>query len=366
MTIAFAKAPGRVELLGNHTDYNQGCVLTAAIDRFVIARGHAEPSGLVRLSSSAGGDPVELPADALHPLAGPSAWANYILGTAALLRVQYPRIAGFRVEVSGDLPPGAGLSSSAALEVATACLLRNIFSLTIDSMALARLCRRAENEFVGVPCGLQDQVSVVFGRRGQAVYLDCRSEIIEYCPLPVGTSLLVFPSGAAHELAAGAYRARREECLAAARALEAASLRDVSNSQLEAARTWLDPVLYRRAAHIVAENERVVAGAALLRRGDGAGFGELMYASHESSRALFENSTPHLDLLVELARGMPGILGSRLTGGGFGGATISLVESAAAPRAARQLAAAYFEQTGISSQAILCESADGAVDEAAN
>lgn len=359
MTIASAKAPGRVELLGNHTDYNQGCVLTAAIDRFVTVRGQPEPSGVIRLSSAAGHHPVELLAEALYPLSGPSAWANYILGIAASLRTQYPRIEGFSVEVSGDLPPGAGLSSSAALEVASACLLGKIFSLTMDPMTLAKLCRRAENEFVGVPCGLQDQVSVVFGKRGQAVYLDCQSEAIEYCPLPAGAALLVFPSGSAHALAAGAYRARREECLAAACALEVASLREIDSGRLEGARDWLDPLLYRRAAHIVGENERVLAGAALLRRGDVAGFGELMFASHESSRALFENSTPHLDLLVELARGLPGILGSRLTGGGFGGATISLVETASAAQAAQLLAEAYREQTGISSEGILCESADG-------
>ena len=188
---------------------------------------------------------------------------------------------------------GAGLSSSAALEVATAKLLMKLFSLEIEPMALAKLCRRAENDFVGVKSGLLDQVSSIFGRRGQAVYLDCRSEQVENIPLPAHTALLVFHCGIEHQLVGGEYNERRDQCFAAARAMNVPALRDVSQAQLDAARPHLDPLVYRRAAHIVGENERVFAGIDYLRRGDGAAFGRLMFASHESSRVNFENSSPN-------------------------------------------------------------------------
>ena len=192
------------------------------------------------------------------------------------------------------------------------------------------------------------------------MYLDCRSEQIENIPLPPDSALLVFHGGVEHRLVGGEYNERREQCFAAARALGVPALRDVTSAQLENARAKLDPVVYRRAAHIVGEDERVFAGIEALRRGDGAAFGALMFASHESSRTNFENSTPELDALVEIARGEPGVYGSRLTGGGFGGATISLVKRADADAIARSLAEKYTLRTGNHGRAYLCESADGA------
>ena len=358
---ATSRAPGRVELLGNHTDYNEGVVLSAAINYAVTARGEASAARRARVSSGFAAEPVNVSLDTLVPLEGDASWANYSLGVAAMLREEGFEFGGFDMQVESDLPAGAGLSSSAALEVATARLLMKLYSLEIDPLRLAKICRRAENDFVGVKCGLLDQVSSIFGRRGQAVYLDCRSEAIENIPLPPDSALLVFHCGVEHRLVGGEYNERREQCFAAATALGVKALRDVTGANLENARTKLDPVVYRRAAHIVGEDERVFAGIEALRRGDGAAFGELMFASHESSRTNFENSTPELDTLVEIARGEPGVYGSRLTGGGFGGATISLVERARVEAIARSFGEEYTARTGNRGRAYPCESADGAV-----
>ena len=355
-----AHAPGRVELLGNHTDYNEGVVLAAAIDYRVSVAGEPISVPRIVLQSTSSDQPIDVPLTGFAPLAEESAWANYALGVVACLQQEHFPIGGFRMSIDSDLPVGAGLSSSAALEVATARLLMKLFGLEIEPLRLAKICRRAENDFVGVQCGLLDQVSSIFGKRGQAVYLDCRSEVVENIALPPQTSLLVFHCGAEHRLVGGEYNERREQCFAAARELGVRALRDVDGHRLEEARDRLDPLIYRRAAHIVGEDERVFAGIDCLRRGDGAAFGALMFASHESSRVNFENSTPELDVLVELAHGIPGVLGSRLTGGGFGGATISLVEHTALDEVAQRLAAAYQARTGIEGRAYPCESADGA------
>ena len=355
-----ARGPGRVELLGNHTDYNDGVVLSAAINFAVAVQGELVPDPFVTVSSTFSPIPVSEPLARLDKQSGDASWANYPFGVAYCLREAGYPIGGFRMSVASDLPPGAGLSSSAALEVATARLLMKLFSLEIAPMELAKLCRRAENEYVGVNCGLLDQVSSIFGKRGHAIYLDCRSEQVENIPLPPQTELLVFHTGVEHRLVGGEYNERREQCFAAARALGVPALRDVSSAQLEAARTGLDPLAYRRAAHVVGEDERVFAGIEHLRRGDGAAFGALMFASHHSSRTNFENSTPELDTLVDLAHDEPGVLGSRLTGGGFGGATISLVETARAEEIACHLEERYTARTGNHGKAYLCESSDGA------
>ncbi len=355
-----ARGPGRVELLGNHTDYNDGVVLSAAINFAVTVQGEVRADRNVTLHSTISPQAVCEPLSRLDKQTGDASWANYPLGVASCLReADYP-VEGFEMRISSDLPPGAGLSSSAALEVATACLLMKLFSLEIAPMELAKLCRRAENDFVGVKCGLLDQVSSIFGKRGQAVYLDCRSEKVENIPLPPQTELLVFHTGVEHRLVGGEYNERRERCFAAVRALGVPALRDVTAAHLEAARSQLDDLVYRRAAHVVGENERVFAGIDYLRNGDGASFGKLMFASHASSRTNFENSTPELDVLVDLAHEEPGVLGSRLTGGGFGGATISLVEAERAEEIARHLEEKYTARTGNQGRAYLCESADGA------
>ncbi len=360
MTPLSSRGPGRVELLGNHTDYNEGVVLSAAINYEVTAQGVKRAEAAATVRSDISPVIVTQPLTDLSRQEGDSSWANYPLGVVHFLQEAGYPIGGFEMTLTSDLPVGAGLSSSAALEVATAKLLMKLFSLEIEPMALAKLCRRAENDFVGVQSGLLDQVSSIFGRRGQAIYLDCRSEQVDNIPLPAETALLVFHCGIEHRLVGGEYNERRDQCFAAARAMNVPALRDVNQARLDAARPQLDPLIYRRAAHVVGENERVFTGIDLLRRGDGAAFGALMFASHESSRVNFENSTPELDLLVELARGEAGVLGSRLTGGGFGGATISLVAHDRADAIAHALEQKYAARTGNQGRAYLCESADGA------
>lgn len=355
-----ARAPGRVELIGNHTDYNEGHVLSAAINHYVLARCSAPTGRSVTLRSDFAPGTVEASLDALSPRTGSDEWANYPLGVLHFLQQAGYPLSGGEWEFSSDLPVGAGLSSSAALEVATAKLCVKLFDLKIERIDLAKICRRAENEFVGVQCGLLDQVSSVFGKAGHAVHLDCRTEEVETIALPGNVSLLVFQCGVEHRLVGGEYNERREQCFAAAAILGVKALRDVSSAQLAAGREKMSDVIFRRASHIVGENERVLAGREHLLAGDAPAFGKLMFASHDSSRLNFENSTPELDTLVELARDEPGVFGSRLTGGGFGGATISLVERERAPEIAHSLGRRYVERTGAHGRAYLCESADGA------
>jgi galactokinase len=341
-----------VELLGNHTDYNQGVVLAAAIDRGLTVTGARRSDGVITIASEFSNSRVEIQPGERRPLTN-APWANYLLGVVQQFELAGYRIDGFDATVTGDVPTGAGLSSSAAFEVATAGFLMALHGIRLEPMTVAKLCQRAENEFVGVRSGLLDQATSVFGRTNHVVHLDFQSEEIRTIPFPANVSLVIADSGAAHELVQGEYNTRREECAAAATALGVRSLRDLSWTQLHEARSSLDPVLYRRAAHIVGEIERVGQAVKALRHGDAATLGALMNASHESSRMNFENSTPELDRLVEIARALPGVLGSRLTGGGFGGATVTLVEGATAAETARKLGRH-------SSLAFVCRAADGA------
>ncbi|MDB6116769.1 MAG: galK [Verrucomicrobiaceae bacterium] len=359
MKTATAYAPGRVELLGNHTDYNQGLVLAAAIDRGLTAHGTLRTDGRVVLSSQILGRRHELLLADIAP-STEAPWVNYPLGVVNELIAAGHRLQGFELELSGDLPMGGGLSSSAAVEVATALLLMKLHDLHIPPLALAKLCHRAENVFVGVPSGLLDQATCVFGRADHAVFLDCQNEAIQTVPLPPEFALIIASSGAAHALVAGEYSTRREQCLAAAQALGVSSLREVSSAGLENASVSLDLLLRRRAAHVTGENERVATAVQALRRSDGAALGALMNASHESSRVNFENSTPLLDRLTELARALPGVLGARLTGGGFGGSAIVLVQAELATAAAEQLAVSFRCETGLDATPFITRASDGA------
>jgi len=353
-------APGRVELLGNHTDYNEGYVLSAAIDRGVTMTGEPTGSSLVVLRSSTLNKSYEGDIAQLTPNHHDHEWTNYPLGVVDVFLKDGLPVGGFRAEIESNLPLGAGLSSSAALEVATAMLLQKLFGFTLERLPMAKLCRRAENEFVGVKCGLLDQASSAFGKAGNAIFLDCRKETVENTPFPGGVELLITQCGVPHRLAGGEYNERRMQCFDAAERLGAKALRDVSMAQLTAAAASLPVMSYKRALHVVGENERVLAGIDHLRSGNVRGFGELMFASHESSRVNFENSTPELDLLVAIATGEPGVLGSRLTGGGFGGATVTLLERDKAQAIAEEISAKYHRQTGFTAHTHLCEIADGA------
>jgi len=356
---ASAYAPGRVELLGNHTDYNQGVVLAAAIDRGLTVAGISRMDDLVVLTSKTADSRIHVSLRDLQPQ--PEArWANYPLGVVQQFVRAGFEIRGFDAEVSGNLPPGSGLSSSAALEVATAGLLLKLHELRIDPMEVAKLCQRAENEFVGVQSGLLDQATSLFGRAGHVVYLDCQTEEIRTIPFPPGFALVIADSGVRHNLLATLYNTRREECAAAAEALGLESLREVTPEHLTYARGSLEPTLFRRAAHIVEENDRVWRAVEALQNADAATIGQLMNASHESSRVNFENSTPELDQLVAIAQSLPGVLGSRLTGGGFGGGTVTLVEETRAAEVAELIGAGYHKQSGHPPSAFVSRIADGA------
>ncbi len=354
-----AYAPGRVELLGNHPDYNQGVVLAAAIDRGITVTGGTRDDDRITLGSDLTGERVDVPLAGIERQSE-RRWANYPLGVVQQLQRLGYHIGGFEARISGDVPAGAGLSSSAALEVATAGLLMKLHGLQIAPLEVAKLCQRAENEFVGVRSGLLDQATSVFGRADHVVYLDCKTEDVRTIPFPRGFALVIVESGVKHSLLQSQYNARREECTAAAKALGVAALRAVTPAALEHARESLDPLLYRRAAHIVGENERVWGAVDAMQSGDAQAIGALMYASHESSRVNFENSTPELDRLVSIAQSIPGVLGSRLTGGGFGGGTVTLVEAPQATEVLEQIRNQYSLGTGPTPAGFVCRIADGA------
>ena len=354
---ASARAPGRVELLGNHTDYNEGVVLGAAIDRVICVSGTRDDRS-IRITSDTFGE-VTADAAELRPLQT-NRWANYILGVASELQQLGVPIQGFSADVHGDLPIGSGLSSSAALELASALFLLKLFPFELSRLEIAKACQRAENRYVGVQSGLLDQVISLFGRAQHAVFFDCRTEEIRTVPFPSSLALIIADSGKSRELASGEYNARRIETQKAAQAFGVRSLRDLKSAQINEAYDIPD-LLRRRARHVVEENERVWRAVKLLEAGDGCGFGELMNASHESSRRNFENSTPELDLLVSIAQRLTGVLGARLTGAGFGGATVTLCQKDAARAVAQQLAADYTAQTGTEPQVFVCEIADGAL-----
>jgi galactokinase len=352
-----AFAPGRVELLGNHTDYNAGVVLSAAIQMGIRAEGSVRDDRRITLGSE--GIEGEATAELAGGLKPRGAWDDYPLGVVEMLRQAGAPVGGFDARFTADLPLGAGLSSSAALEVATAVLVTRMFPFAVSPLDLAKICRRAENEFVGVSCGLLDQVSSIFGRRDHVVFLDCRAESVEPVPLPSSLGLLIVHSGVKHALTGGEYNERRDQCFEAARRMGVSALRDVTSGQLAAAD--LPALVKRRAAHITGENERVFLALDALRAGDGDRFGKLMTASHRSSMENFENSTPELDALVGIATRQPGCHGARLTGGGFGGAIVALVDIGASERIAEATVAEYLKETGNRAAAYPCRASDGAL-----
>jgi len=353
---AKAYAPGRVELLGNHTDYNEGVVLGAAIDRGLSIIGENREEDLITINSMSMGRAEvrckELRAQTKQP------WVNYALGVTNELRSRGIPIAGFSVDLDGNLPAGSGLSSSAAFEVATAFFLLKLHQRELPPLQIAKACQRAEREFVGVQSGLLDQVTSIFGRADHAVFFDARTEEIRTIPFPRNLALIVAETNCKRQLSDGLYNKRVKETRAAADALGLHALRDVSGERLK--KSTLPPLLSRRAAHIVGENERVWRALDLLAQEDGAGFGALMNESHESSRNNFDNSSPELDLLVDIAHSIPGVLGARLTGAGWGGATITLCEEKGAHAVAEELARKYAARAKLRSQTFVCKIGDGA------
>ena len=358
----FAQAPGRVEFIGNHTDYNGGAVLGAAINRFVWVAAAPNPSARLRLFSAQANTVLELPADPGTRIAGSDAWANYPLGVWRSLRdFNLPQPSGFDLLVASDLPVGAGLSSSAALELSTAlALLRLAEAPAIDLARLANLGRHAENKYVGVPCGILDQGTSAFGQAGHLVHIDCRGPNFSVVPLSQQLHLWIFNTREKHALIDGLYATRHRECLDAAAALGVALLADLTPEQLAPLEDRLSPVLAKRARHIVAEHARVHATVAALQAGDHAAVGKLLTASHRSSQHLFENSTPALDELVDLLEPHPAVLGARLTGGGFGGAVLALTNEVFGENDAQAIAGRYIASGHHAPEILHLQTADGA------
>jgi galactokinase len=359
-------APGRVNLIGEHTDYNAGFVFPLAIERYVvIAGGSAKTTAgqqRVRVSSMLLGQTAEFALQQREPQRRD--WTSYIRGVFAGCAEREMKPGALNLLVDSKVPLGGGLSSSAALEVATATLLEAATGVQLDPVDKARLCQKAEHEYAGMPCGIMDQFSSALGAEGNLLLIDCRSETAELVPMDdPSVAVLVINSNVKHELTGSEYPERRAQCEKAAKSLGVSSLRDVSSAELAAEQGKLDLLLYRRARHVVGEIERTLEAAQSLKDRDWPRVGELMYASHASLRDDYEVSCEELDALVEIAQAIGqsgGIIGARMTGGGFGGCIVALVRTGREREIAERIGRAYKERTGIDAMAFVTRPARGA------
>jgi galactokinase len=342
--VSAAEAFGRVNLIGEHTDYNEGFVLPTAIPQATTAAIAPRTDRVVRAWSSELRQNDRLDEYLLGWEEQGRGWLDYVQGLTRTLVAAGHSLHGFDLALRSNVPVGSGLSSSAALEIAVLRALRHVFALECDDVVLARLGQRAENEFVGAPVGIMDQMACSLARPGVALFIDTRSLAYQHAQLPGGTELVVINSGVAHNHAAGDYRTRRAECERAAAALGVAALRDVGVEALDRIMALEDPI-NRRARHVVTENQRVLDAIEAMRVEDAAALGRLFSASHASQRDDFGVSVPEIDLLVELAESDPAVFGARLTGGGFGGSIVALVKEADAGRVAAAVAAEFKRRT---------------------
>ena len=352
------RAPGRVNLIGEHTDYNDGFVLPLAIDRavWIALRPRADRQVLVYSLDFAGSAIFSLD----EWTRGDGDWIEYVKGVAWVLQEAGHRLHGWEGVIAGDVPVGAGLSSSAALELAVARAFAAVSDLPWDAAAMARLGQRAENEWVGVRCGIMDQMISAAGRAGHALLIDCRSLHCEAVPFPPGTTVVVLDTATRRGLVDSAYNERRGQCETAARLFGVLALRDVSAERFEAECGRLDEIMRRRARHVVTENERTLQAAEAMRRGDGVAVGRLMNASHVSLRDDFAVSSRELDVMVECGRVHPACLGIRMTGAGFGGCAVALIQSDQAETFSSAVTASYQAITGIKPVLYVCAATDGA------
>jgi len=358
-----SRAPGRLEILGNHTDYNEGFVISAAIDRSTFVAASPLPTGPCRLASrdQAGEATFELAALA-EKTSGH--WSNYVKGVIVAMQARGVQPQPFAMMIAGDVPLGAGMSSSAALEIAAAYALAKLWGASFDAAEYARIGQEAENRYVGANTGLLDQFTSINGRENELVLTDFRSLAVERVTCPSEAVFVVADSGVKHDLTLE-YNERRQRCEEAAayfaeRLPGVTHLRDVTMAQLEAARADLHHLTWRRACHVIGECERVQQGRAALAAGDLATFGRLLSESHQSSRDNFENSCPELDILVAIGSSLPGGLGARLSGGGFGGISIHLVHRAEADTYRQRLATAYELRVGREPMTMICAIGEGA------
>jgi galactokinase len=352
------RAPGRVNLIGEHTDYNDGFVLPLAINRavWIALRPRSDRQVLAHAL-----DFSKKTVFTLDKITKTNAgWAEYVKGVAWVLQEAGHALHGWEGVIAGDVPVGAGLSSSAALELAVARAFAAVSDVPWDAARMARLGQRAENEWVGVRCGIMDQMISTAGRAGHALLIDCQSLQTEAVPLPPGTTVVVVDTATRRGLIDSAYNERRGQCEAAARIFGVAALRDVSPARFETECGRLDAVTRRRARHVIGENERTLQAAQAMRRGDAVALGRLMNASHASLRDDFEVSSRELDVMAECGRTHPVCLGIRMTGAGFGGCAVALVHSDRVEAFTSAVAAGYESTTGIKPTLYVCAATDGA------
>lgn len=359
------RAPGRVNLIGEHTDYNDGFVMPAAIDFCCYSAIRSRSDRTLSVYSQQFQENIEFNLDRL---VGPPKkhWTDYVRGVAAVLRDEGYPLKGADLLIDGQVPIGSGLSSSASIEVSSALALTSLGGITVPLGTLARLCQRAENAYTGARCGIMDQFVSCFGRQDHALVLDCRSLEMTYLALPPNVRLVICNTMVRHELAAGEYNERRASC---ERSIEAIrkflpnirALRDLTLEDLEKYGSLLSEIDFRRCRHVITENARVIDAKEALRHVDLARFGQLMYQSHNSLNHDYEVSCRELNLMVSLARNLPGVYGARMTGGGFGGCTINLVEREVVPEFQTSVAREYEKLTDLSPQIFASSAAGGAV-----
>ena len=357
------RSPGRINLIGEHTDYNMGFVLPAAINKAIYLGIHPREDRMISLYSLDFQDSYQTDLDSIT--SSGKLWPDYLLGVVEQIQKNHTLDHGFNIVFGGDIPPGAGLSSSAALECATAYALKSIFKLSIEKMALVRLAQAAENEFVGVKCGIMDQFASMFGKKDQLIRLDCRS--LEYAYVPFHAEnlrIVLFDTRVKHSLASSAYNERREQCEAGVKLIQAVhpevkSLRDATEEMLMEFVKPDSETVYNRCSFIVAEIQRLLNACNDLENNNMQAFGKRMYETHAGLRDLYEVSCEELDLLVDLVKNDPDVIGARMMGGGFGGCTINLVKAEAVDELIKKVGDAYRDKTGTEMLAYEVEIEDG-------
>ena len=360
-----SQAPGRIEFIGNHTDYNGGVVMGVALDKTVMVALAKRTDRKLIFAGAKSGEKIAVELDDLKKQEREYNWVNYPLGVFKyLIEAGLKADCGFDMLDCSNLPAGAGLSSSAAIELASAFAMAKLYDFQADLKTLVRIGRKCENHFVGMPCGILDQGVSGFGKKDGIVFIDCLTEDFSTYPLPSNCKFWLFNSTKKHALVDGLYAERHSECMQASKVLseggESRPLRSFNIDDLESVKDKLDDVVYRRAKHVIEENSRVMKAKELLLAGDISGVGKLLNASHESSRKLFENSCEELDFLVDTVSTMKGVYGARLSGGGFGGAVMALTDESFSQEDAELVSEIYEQKFGKKPMVFTCASGDGA------
>lgn len=353
------RAPGRVNLIGEHTDYNDGFVMPLAIERATWLALRRRNDGKVHLYSADFGDAEEVDLSAIEKQPVGPAWGKYLRGVVWAMSQRFPQLEGWEGVSMSDIPIGAGLSSSASFELAIAGAFAAVGDLEWDAKRMAVICHKAEVEWVGVNCGMMDHLASAEGQAGFALKIDCRSLESEPIPLPPGALVVILDTGKARTLAGSAYNERRAQCEEAARILGTTSLRDASIEMLEAAKGEMEEEIFRRARHVITENERTLKAAAAMRDDDPALLGKWMMESHESLRVDYEVSCKELDAMVDCALAVPGCFGARMTGAGFGGCAVALIAEDSLAEFLAEVEASYLAATGIAPKLYASTATDG-------